>query len=59
LLLAAGTGWLEQRLKWVRRNIATIHLVSGILLVAFGALLALGWIGQISSRLSGVPGLDI
>jgi len=59
MLLAAGAGWLEQRLRSVRRHIGAVHLASGMLLIVFGALLALGWIGEISSRLAGVPGFDI
>ena len=59
LLLAAGAGWLERSLVAVRRYAHAIRIASGVLLLTFGMLLALGVVGQLSSRLASIPGLDI
>ena len=59
LLLASGVGGASRGLPFLRRHAGRIRLASGGILVAFGMLLATGLIGQLSTTLSGVPGLEI
>lgn len=59
LLLAAGVSWLDSSLGFLKRHSRGVRTLSGVLLLVFGVSLALGLAGQASSRLSGIPGLDI
>lgn len=59
LLLAFGVERIERLVVIGRAYARPIRLASGALLLLFGLLVALGVIGQLSSRLAGIPGIAI
>lgn len=59
VLLALGVSALARALPALRRYSARIRVASGVILIVFGTLLAAGIVGQLSSRLAGVPGFLI
>lgn len=59
LLLASGVAGADRLLPVLRERSGAIRAASGVMLVAFGVLLATGRIAALSSRLSGLGGVEI
>jgi cytochrome c-type biogenesis protein len=60
VLVAVGLGWVSSSLGWVRKNIRTINIVGGALLVIIGVLMVTGVWGLLMSELGTViSGFDI
>lgn len=59
LLLASGIGRVGEVLPVLRRRTNAIRVASGVVLVAFGVLLATGVLADLSAQLSGIPGIEL
>lgn len=59
VLLALGIARMERIVSAARAHVRSIRVASGVLLLAFGVLLAAGVIGQLSSRFASFPGITI
>jgi len=62
LLVALGFGWAASTIDWVRRNIRTVNLIGGLILVALGVLMVSGlwraWMSALGAVIAGfVPAL--
>lgn len=56
LLVALGFGWVGTSTRWVRRNLRTINIAGGALLVAIGLLMVTGLWGALMSEIGAVIG---
>ena len=43
ILLSAGFGWASASVDFIRKNIRTVNLIGGGLLIVLGVLMATGW----------------
>jgi cytochrome c-type biogenesis protein len=59
IVVALASGRLTPLLRRAGRHRRTLQLVSGLVLVGFGIAVALGLLGQLSARLSGIGGFGI
>lgn len=60
VLVAIGLGWVASSLTWVRRNIRTINIVGGSLLVIIGVLMVTGvWAVLMAELGTVISGFDI
>lgn len=51
VLAALAFDWIGARLAWVKRHYRAIQIASGVVLVVFGVLLALGVVDRLAARL--------
>ena len=59
LLVAAFADRLLPRMRRLHRHLPTIRRVAGATLVVFGVLVASGYVGRLSSRLSGIVPIEL
>jgi cytochrome c-type biogenesis protein len=57
VLAALAFDWMSARLAWVKHHFRGIQIASGVILVVFGVLLALGVVDRLAAELPAfVPG---
>jgi cytochrome c-type biogenesis protein len=63
LLVALGFGWVSSALGFVRRHMALVSRIGGVLLVAIGVLLVTGqwdhWMNELRATFGSTTGVDI